>query len=89
VLSQRWLDGLPAEMRKKIEALPSSLSDGAEKALDAQRARLLDSLRTRGVEVHELDKRERRAFVAATKQARQALEGEPGSIARRIIRGAQ
>jgi TRAP-type C4-dicarboxylate transport system substrate-binding protein len=89
VVSQRWIDGLPAEMRKKIEAIPARLSDGAEKALDAQRTRLLESMKARGVEVHTLEPRERRAFVTATKAARQALEGEPGSIARRIVRGAQ
>jgi TRAP-type C4-dicarboxylate transport system substrate-binding protein len=89
VLSQRWVDGLPAEMRKKVEALPSSLSDDAESALDTQRKSLIENLRARGLQVHALEPRARRAFVAATKQARQALEGEPGSIARRIVRGAQ
>lgn len=89
VLSQRWIDGLPEQMQKTLSRLPRDLGEDATKAQRATRASILELAKQLGVEVVTLEAKERRAFVEATREARTQLNGEPGSLARKLTLAAQ
>jgi TRAP-type C4-dicarboxylate transport system substrate-binding protein len=89
VLSQRWIDGLPEQMKKTVGKLSRELGDAATKAQRSARKAILERLKVQGVQIIELDAKERRAFVEATRQARTQLNGEPGSLARKLTLAAQ
>jgi len=90
VVSQRWIDGLPEQMQKTLSKLSREL-DGSEatKAQRAARAAILERAKAAGIEITTLSAKERQAFVAATREARTQLNGEPGSLARKLALAAQ
>jgi len=89
VLSQRWIDGLPEQMQKAMSKLPRDLGEQATKAQRATREAILARAKALGVEVSTLDTKQRRAFVEATREVRVKLNGEPGSLARKLTLAAQ
>ena len=89
VLSQRWIDGLPEQMQKSVGKLSRELGEEATRAQRSARKAILERLGTLGIEVIELGAKERRAFVEATRDARAKLNGEPGSLARKLTLAAQ
>jgi TRAP-type C4-dicarboxylate transport system substrate-binding protein len=89
VLSQRWIDGLPEQMQKTLGKLSRELGDEATKAQRATRTAILERAKTLGVEITTLSAKERQAFVTATREARAQMNGDPGSIARKLTLAAQ
>ena len=89
VLSQRWIDGLPEQMQKTLSKLSRELGDEATKAQRATRAAILERAKAQQVVITTLSAKERQAFVAATREARTAMNGEPGSLARKLLLAAQ
>jgi len=89
VLSQRWIDGLPAQMQKTLGKLSRDLGQDATKAQRAARTAILERAKALGVEITTLSAKERQAFVAATREARVQMNGEPGSLARKLTLAAQ
>lgn len=89
VLSQRWIDGLPQQMQETLNHLSAGSLGDAKKAQRAARDAILARAKALGVEVISLDAKQRRAFVEATRSARAQLNGEPGSLARKLTLAAQ
>lgn len=89
VLSQRWIEGLPADMQKTLSRLSRELGEEATKAQRATRELGLERAKELGAEIVTLEPKERRAFVEATREARVKLNGEPGSLARKLTLAAQ
>jgi TRAP-type C4-dicarboxylate transport system substrate-binding protein len=90
VVSQRWIDGLPAQMQKTLSKLSRVLDGGeATKAQRAARTAILERAKAAGVEITTLSAKERQAFVAATREARTQMNGEAGSLARKLSLAAQ
>jgi TRAP-type C4-dicarboxylate transport system substrate-binding protein len=89
VLAQRWIDGLPAEMQKTLGRLSRDIGEDATKAQRATREPILKRAQELGVEIVTLDGKERRAWFEATRDARAKLNGEPGSLARKLTLAAQ
>ena len=89
VLSKRWIAGLPAEMQKTISRLSREIGEEATKAQRGTREENLARAQEHKLEIVTLEPKERRAFVEATREARAKLNGEPGSLARKLTLAAQ
>jgi TRAP-type C4-dicarboxylate transport system substrate-binding protein len=89
VLSQRWLDGLPEQMRKTVVRMPKDIGADASTATAAIRAKLIEHARTLGLQVHELSAGQRRAFGTATRSAHDALLKGSGERAPKILFAAR
>jgi TRAP-type C4-dicarboxylate transport system substrate-binding protein len=89
VLSQRWIDGLPEQMQASVGKLSRELGEEAMKAQRAAREAILARAKALRMQVTTLDAKQRRAFVEATRDARVKLNGEPGSLARKLTLAAQ
>lgn len=89
VLSQRWLDGLPEQMRKTVVRMPKDIGADASAAVAAMRPKLIEHARALGLQVHELRASDRRAFASTTRDAYDTLLKGASESAAKILFAAR
>lgn len=78
VYSARWFEGLPEQIQRELEKLPSTLVEQARKAQHELEKRLLAHLRARKLEVVDPTNAERSAFLRVTRATRRELAEAAG-----------
>ncbi len=86
VYSKHWFDGLPEQMQHALARVPHGFAAETRKSVRAVADALFEILRDRGVAIHELTRRERTAFAAATRQVPRTLAGRAGPTGWKMLR---
>jgi TRAP-type C4-dicarboxylate transport system substrate-binding protein len=89
VYSARWFDGLPEDLQAQLGELPRQLAVDARRAQREAEPRMLQRLARLGIEVHEHDGKQRRAFARATRPVIERLQRELGPEARALLSTAR
>lgn len=85
VYSERWLEGLPEQVRRELVRLPDALVRDARRNLRQMTPDLLGHLRRRGIEVHEPSRAERAACARATARVARTVAARAGADGWRVL----
>ena len=86
VYSKSWYDGLPADLQRVLDNVPSSHTTEGREGVRRMEPILVRNLERFGIQVHEPTAQERQAFVQATRQVPNRVAAKAGGRGRQLLR---